>query len=63
MELLSYTAFDLVVYAEWESRINFVTFLVTIHPNKLWGICNNLNKFTHLSSASRPNDDVIKMAA
>ena len=25
MELLSYTAYDLIVYVEWESRVNFVT--------------------------------------
>ena len=25
MELLSYTTFDLIVYVEWESRVNFVT--------------------------------------
>ena len=29
MELLSYTTFDLIVYVEWESRVNFVTNLVT----------------------------------
>ena len=29
MELLSYTTFDLIVYVEWESRVNFVTILVT----------------------------------
>ena len=63
MELLSYTTFDLIVYVEWESRVNFVTILDDLYQNKLWGICNNLNQFTHLSSASGPNDDVIKMAA
>ena len=34
-----------------------------LYHNKLKGICNNLNQFTHLSSASGPNDDVTKMAA
>ena len=63
MELLSYTKFDLIVYVEWESRVNFVTNFGDLYQNKLWGICNNLNQFTHLSSASGPNDDVIKMAA
>ena len=29
MELLSYTTFDLIVYVEWESRVNFVTIFVT----------------------------------
>ena len=29
MELLSFTTFDLIVYVEWESRVNFVTILVT----------------------------------
>ena len=54
---------DFIVYVEWESRVNFVTIFVDQYQNKLWGICNNLNQFTHLSSASGPNDDVIKMAA
>ena len=63
MELLSYTTFDLIVYVEWESRVNFVTIFDDLYQNKLWGICNNLNQFTQLSSASGPNDDVIKMAA
>ena len=63
MELLSYTTFDLIVYVEWEPRVNFVTIFADLYQNKLWGICNNLNQFTHLSSASGPNDDVIKMAA
>ena len=34
-----------------------------LYQNKVWGICYNLNQLTHLSSASGPNDDVIKMAA
>ena len=65
MELLHvlYTTFDLIVYIEWESRVNFVTSFGDLYQNKLWGICNNLNQFTHLSSVSGPNDDVIKMAA
>ena len=63
MELLSYTTFDLIVYVEWESRVNFVTTFGDLYQNKLRGICKNLNQFTHLSSASGPNDDVIKMAA
>ena len=36
----------------WESRVNFVTIFGDLYQNKLWGICNNLNQFTHLSSAS-----------
>ena len=63
MELLSFTTFDLIVYIEWESLVNFVTIFSDLYQNKLWGICNNLNQFTHLSSASGPNDGVIKMAA
>ena len=63
MELLSYTTFDIIVYVIWESRVNFETIFGDLYQNKLWGICNNLNQFTHLSSASGPNDDVIKMAA
>ena len=63
MELLSYTTFDLKVYVKWESRVSFVTIFGDLYQNKLWGICNNLNEFTQPSSASGPNDDVIKMAA
>ena len=63
MELLSYTTFDLMVYVELESRVNFVTIFGDLYQNKHWGICNNLNQFTHLSSASGPIDDVIKVAA
>ena len=63
MELLSYTTFVLIVYVEWESPVNFMTIFGDLNQNKLWGICNNLNQFTRLSSASGPNDDVIKMAA
>ena len=63
MELLSYTTFDLIGLVEWESRVNFVTFFCDLYQNKFRGICNNLNQFTHLSSVSGPNDDVIKMAA
>ena len=43
MELLTYTTFDLRVYVEWESRVNFVTNFSDLYQNKLWGICNNLN--------------------
>ena len=63
MELLSYTTFDLTVYVKWEPRVNLVTISGDLYQNRLCGICNNLNQFTHLSSASGPNDDVIKMAA
>ena len=63
MELLSYTAFDLIVYVEWESRVRFVMIFGELYQNKLWSICNNFNQFTHLISASELNDDVIKMAA
>ena len=38
MELLSYTTFDLIVYVEWESRVNFVTIFGHLYQNKLWGI-------------------------
>ena len=62
MELLSYTTFDLIVYVVWKSCVNFVTIFGDLYQNKCWGICNNSNQFTHLSSASGPNDDVIKMA-
>ena len=55
MELLSYTTFDLIVYGEWESHVNFVTIFGDLYQNKLWFICNNLNQFTHLSSASGPS--------
>ena len=65
MEPLSYmyTTFDLLIFVESESRVNFVTIFGDLYQNKLWGIFNNLNQFTHLDSASGPNDDVIKMAA
>ena len=35
MELLSYTAFDLIVYVEWLSRANFVTIFGDLYQNKL----------------------------
>ena len=38
MELLSYTTFDLIVYVEWESRVNFVTIFGLLYQNKLWGV-------------------------
>ena len=63
MELLSYTTFELIVFVELKSRVNFVTIFGDLYQNKPWGICNNLNQFTHRSSVSGPNDDVIKMAA
>ena len=63
MELLSHTTFDLIVYVEWESRVNFVLIFGDLYQNKLWDICNNLKQFTHRSSPSGPNDDVNKMAA
>ena len=63
MELLSFTTFDLIVYVEWESRVNFVTIFGYLYQNKLWGIYRKLNQFAHPSSASGPNDDVIIMAA
>ena len=31
MELVSYTTFDLIVFVEWESRVNFVTVLVNYY--------------------------------
>ena len=52
-----------LVYVEWASRVNFVTIFGDLYQNKLWVICNNLNQFAHLSSASGPSNDVIKMAA
>ena len=33
-----------------------------LYQNKLWVICNDLNQFAHLSSASGPSDDFIKIA-
>ena len=62
MELLSHTTFDLIVYVEWESRVNFVPIFGDLYQNKFWDIFNSINQFTHLSSASGPNDDVIEMA-
>ena len=53
----------MLVYVEWASRVNFVTIFGDLYQNKLWVICNNLNQFAHLSSASGPRNDVIKMAA
>ena len=40
-----------------------MTIFCDLKQNKLWVICNNLNQFAHLSSASGPSNDVIKMAA
>ena len=53
----------LLVYVEWASRVNFVTIFGDLYQNKLWVICNNLNQYAHLSSASGSSNDVIKMAA
>ena len=55
--------FHILVYVEWASRVNFVTIFGDLYQNKLWVMCNNLNQFAHLSSASGPSKDVIKMAA
>ena len=52
-----------LVYVEWASRVNFLTIFGDQYQNKLWVICNNLDQFAHLSSASGPSNDVIKMAA
>ena len=52
-----------LVYVEWASRVNFVTIFGDLYQNELWVICNNLNQFAYLSSASGPSNDVIKMAA
>ena len=54
---------NFIVYVEWASRVNFVTIFGDLYQNKLWVIWNNLNQFAHLSSASGPSNDVIKMAA
>ena len=51
-----------LVYVEWASRVNFVTIFGDLYQNKLWAICNILNQFAHLSSASGSRNDVIKMA-
>ena len=40
-----------------------MTIFGDLYQNELWVICNNLNQFAHLSSASGPSNDVIKMAA
>ena len=40
-----------------------MTIFGDLYQNKLWVICNNLNQFAHLSSASGSRNDVIKMAA
>ena len=32
------------------SRVNFVTIFGDLYQIKLWGICNNFNQFTYLSS-------------
>ena len=43
--------------------MNFVTIFTDLYQNKHWGIGINLNQFSHLSSASGPNNDVIKTIA
>ena len=40
-----------------------MTIFGDLYQNKLLVICNNLNQFAYLSSASGPSNDVIKMAA
>ena len=35
MELLSYTTFDLIVFVEWESGVNFVPVFGDLYQNKL----------------------------
>ena len=45
------------------SRVNFVTIFGDLYKIKLWRICNDFNHFAHLSLASGPSNDVIKMAA
>ena len=60
---VNFSQFWPVVYVEWASRVNFVTIFGDLYQNRLWVICNNLNQFAHLSSASGPRNDVIKMAA
>ena len=40
-----------------------MTIFGDLYQNKLWVICNNLNQFANLSSASGLSNDVIKMAA
>ena len=59
---LSLVGTSIIVYVEWTSRVNFVTIFGDLYQNKLWVICNDMNQFAHLSSASGPNNDVIKMA-
>ena len=54
---------DNIVYVEWASRVNYVTIFGDLYQNKLWVISNNLNQFAHLSSASGPRNNVIKMVA
>ena len=61
--IVSHQHILMVVYVEWASRVNFVTIFGDLYKNKLLVICNNLNQFAHLSSASGLSNDVIKMAA
>ena len=60
---ISWELIDSIVYVEWSSRVNFVTIFGDLYQNTLWFICNNLDQFAHLSSASDPSNVVIKMAA
>ena len=39
-----------------------MTIFGDLYQNNLWVICNDLNQFAHLSSASGLSNDVIKMA-
>ena len=52
-----------VTYKKAIVYVNFVTNFGDPFQNKLWGICNDLNRVTYLSSASVPNDDGINMVA
>ena len=53
-----------LVYVKWANKnwssVNFVTIFCDLYKFKLWGICNNFNQFTHLSSAPGPSNDIIK---
>ena len=63
MGMLQCFRIKVLVYIEWASRVILVTIFGDLYQNKLWVICNNLNQFAHLSSASGPSNDVIKMVA
>ena len=53
----------LLVYVEWAKKMVPCKIFGDLYKIKLLGICNNFNQFAHLSSASGPSNDVIKMAA